>query len=209
MATRGRDQRGRPNGRTIDGDRLWPLISPSHRWRARQLVKNIPPSDMAQIKAKVAAMGALQGLRQDWGCRRAWARDYLSSVSAAWALGLWRCTVSAAADSCTPDPSISLPIQAALSLELHLEGWGSSHQPGRAAGQGGRQGGRCPWVSQTEGSVPRPSWSPSLPSSCRDSVSQAKGSCGNERHPRPQSTLTPSVHRAPTTLRPRACLPID
>ncbi|XP_023382472.1 unconventional myosin-Ig-like, partial [Pteropus vampyrus] len=51
------------------------------RWRARQLVKNIPPSDMAQIKAKVAAMGALQELRQDWGCRRAWARDYLSSVS--------------------------------------------------------------------------------------------------------------------------------
>ncbi|XP_047418582.1 unconventional myosin-Ig isoform X2 [Sciurus carolinensis] len=49
------------------------------RWRARQLVKNIPPSDMAQIKAKVAAMGALQGLRQDWGCQRAWARDYLSS----------------------------------------------------------------------------------------------------------------------------------
>ena len=51
------------------------------RWRARQLVKNIPPSDMAQIKAKVAAMAALQELRQDWGCRRAWARDYLSSVS--------------------------------------------------------------------------------------------------------------------------------
>lgn len=51
------------------------------RWRARQLVKNIPPSDMAQIKAKVAAMGALQELRPDWGCRRAWARDYLSLVS--------------------------------------------------------------------------------------------------------------------------------
>uniref|UniRef100_A0A8C0X7B8 Unconventional myosin-Ig n=1 Tax=Castor canadensis TaxID=51338 RepID=A0A8C0X7B8_CASCN len=49
------------------------------RWRAWQLVKNIPPSDMVQIKAKVAAMGALQGLRQDWGCQRAWARDYLSS----------------------------------------------------------------------------------------------------------------------------------
>ncbi|KAM4874455.1 unconventional myosin-Ig isoform 2-T2 [Thomomys bottae] len=49
------------------------------RWRARQLVKNIPPSDMAQIKAKVAAMEALQGLRQDWGCQRAWVRDYLSS----------------------------------------------------------------------------------------------------------------------------------
>ncbi|KAG8510574.1 Unconventional myosin-Ig [Galemys pyrenaicus] len=51
------------------------------RWRARQLVKNIPPSDMAQIKAKVAAMVALQELRQEWGCRRAWARDYLSSAT--------------------------------------------------------------------------------------------------------------------------------
>lgn len=51
-------------------------------------MKNIPPSDMAQIKAKVAAMGALQGLRQDWGCRRAWARDYLSSVSARWLWGI-------------------------------------------------------------------------------------------------------------------------
>ncbi|XP_045683574.1 unconventional myosin-Ig [Phyllostomus hastatus] len=51
------------------------------RWRARQLVKNIPPSDMAQIKAKVAAMGALQELRPDWGCRRAWLRDYLSSAA--------------------------------------------------------------------------------------------------------------------------------
>lgn len=52
------------------------------RWRAQQLVKNIPPSDMAQIKAKVAAMGALQELRKDWGCQRAWSQDYLSSVSA-------------------------------------------------------------------------------------------------------------------------------
>ncbi|KYO24096.1 unconventional myosin-Ig-like [Alligator mississippiensis] len=51
------------------------------RWRARQIVKNIPPSDMAQIKAKVAAMENLHGLRPDWGCQRSWARDYLSSVS--------------------------------------------------------------------------------------------------------------------------------
>uniref|UniRef100_A0A8B9UJR8 Myosin IG n=1 Tax=Anas zonorhyncha TaxID=75864 RepID=A0A8B9UJR8_9AVES len=49
------------------------------RWRARQIVKNIPPSDMAQIRAKVAAMEVLQGLRKDWGCQRGWARDYLSS----------------------------------------------------------------------------------------------------------------------------------
>ncbi|XP_029444060.1 unconventional myosin-Ig isoform X2 [Rhinatrema bivittatum] len=51
------------------------------RWRARQIVKNIPPSDMAQIKAKVAAMEVLQGLRNDVGYQRAWERDYLSLVS--------------------------------------------------------------------------------------------------------------------------------
>ncbi|XP_030052562.1 unconventional myosin-Ig [Microcaecilia unicolor] len=50
------------------------------RWRARQIVKNIPPSDMAQIKAKVAAMEVLQGLRNDVGYQRAWERDYLSMV---------------------------------------------------------------------------------------------------------------------------------
>ncbi|XP_075348299.1 unconventional myosin-Ig isoform X3 [Mycteria americana] len=51
------------------------------RWRARQIVKNIPPSEMGQIRAKVAAMEALEGLRKDWGCQRSWARDYLSSPS--------------------------------------------------------------------------------------------------------------------------------
>ncbi|XP_050798428.1 unconventional myosin-Ig isoform X2 [Gopherus flavomarginatus] len=51
------------------------------RWRARQIVKNIPPSDMGQIQAKVAAMEVLQGLRKDWGCQRNWGRDYLSSVA--------------------------------------------------------------------------------------------------------------------------------
>ncbi|XP_072185071.1 unconventional myosin-Ig isoform X2 [Excalfactoria chinensis] len=51
------------------------------RWRARQIIKNIPPSDMAQIRAKVAAMGVLHGLRKDWGCQRGWMRDYLSSTS--------------------------------------------------------------------------------------------------------------------------------
>lgn len=50
------------------------------RWRARQIIKNIPPSDMAQIKAKVAAMEVLQGLRSDLGYQRAWERNYLSSV---------------------------------------------------------------------------------------------------------------------------------
>ncbi|NXH12018.1 MYO1G protein, partial [Bucco capensis] len=49
------------------------------RWRARQIIKNIPPSAMGQIRAKVAAMEVLGALRKDWGCQRAWARDYLSS----------------------------------------------------------------------------------------------------------------------------------
>uniref|UniRef100_A0A8K9WMJ5 Myosin IG n=1 Tax=Oncorhynchus mykiss TaxID=8022 RepID=A0A8K9WMJ5_ONCMY len=47
------------------------------RWRARQIVKNIPPSDMGEIRAKVAALGALNGERKDWGCGRSWERDYL------------------------------------------------------------------------------------------------------------------------------------
>ncbi|XP_009470746.1 PREDICTED: unconventional myosin-Ig [Nipponia nippon] len=51
------------------------------RWRARQIVKNIPPSEMGQIRAKVAAMEALAGLRKEWGCQRSWVRDYLSSAS--------------------------------------------------------------------------------------------------------------------------------
>uniref|UniRef100_A0ACB8FX43 Unconventional myosin-Ig n=1 Tax=Sphaerodactylus townsendi TaxID=933632 RepID=A0ACB8FX43_9SAUR len=49
------------------------------RWHARQIVKNIPPSDMEQIKAKVAALDVLQGLRKHWGCGRSWGRNYLMS----------------------------------------------------------------------------------------------------------------------------------
>ncbi|KAM8967274.1 unconventional myosin-Ig [Pelodytes ibericus] len=48
------------------------------RWRARKLVKNIPPSDMPQIRAKVCAMEALLDLRNDVGYQRAWKGDYLS-----------------------------------------------------------------------------------------------------------------------------------
>ncbi|XP_027033689.1 unconventional myosin-Ig isoform X1 [Tachysurus fulvidraco] len=50
------------------------------RWRARRIVKNIPPSDMAEVRAKVAAMSALRGERVDWGYNRAWERDYLASA---------------------------------------------------------------------------------------------------------------------------------
>ncbi|XP_069715243.1 unconventional myosin-Ig isoform X2 [Phaenicophaeus curvirostris] len=58
------------------------------RWRARQILKNIPPSEVGQIRAKVAAMEVLEGLRKDWGCRRAWMRDYLSLPSENPALAL-------------------------------------------------------------------------------------------------------------------------
>ncbi|XP_046700385.1 unconventional myosin-Ig [Silurus meridionalis] len=50
------------------------------RWRARRIVKNIPPSDMAEVRAKVAAMSALSGERLDWGYNRTWERDYLASA---------------------------------------------------------------------------------------------------------------------------------
>ncbi|XP_034286414.1 unconventional myosin-Ig isoform X1 [Pantherophis guttatus] len=47
------------------------------RWRARQLVTNIPPSEMGQIKAKVAAFDVLQDRRKNWGCCRNWRQNYL------------------------------------------------------------------------------------------------------------------------------------
>ncbi|XP_058038762.1 unconventional myosin-Ig [Ahaetulla prasina] len=48
-----------------------------YRWRARQLVTNIPPSEMGQIKAKVAAFDVLQDQRKNWGCCRNWRQNYL------------------------------------------------------------------------------------------------------------------------------------
>ncbi|XP_029021997.1 unconventional myosin-Ig [Betta splendens] len=50
------------------------------RWWARQIVKNIPPSDMLEVRAKVAALTALGGERKDWGISRAWERDYLANT---------------------------------------------------------------------------------------------------------------------------------
>ncbi|KAJ8378992.1 hypothetical protein AAFF_G00232210 [Aldrovandia affinis] len=50
------------------------------RWWARQVIKNIPPSDMLEVRAKVATMTTLRGERVDWGCGRAWERDYLSNA---------------------------------------------------------------------------------------------------------------------------------
>ncbi|KAM9838654.1 unconventional myosin-Ig [Aulostomus maculatus] len=50
------------------------------RWWARQIVKKIPPSDMQEVRAKVAALTVLSGKRKDWGLSRAWERDYLANV---------------------------------------------------------------------------------------------------------------------------------
>uniref|UniRef100_A0A8C4DNV1 Myosin IG n=1 Tax=Dicentrarchus labrax TaxID=13489 RepID=A0A8C4DNV1_DICLA len=51
------------------------------RWWARQIVKKLPPSNMLEVRAKVAALTALSGERKDWGVRRAWERDYLANTS--------------------------------------------------------------------------------------------------------------------------------
>ncbi|XP_068188523.1 unconventional myosin-Ig [Antennarius striatus] len=50
------------------------------RWWARQVVKNIPPSNMMEVRAKVAALTVLSGERKDWGVTRTWERDYLANV---------------------------------------------------------------------------------------------------------------------------------
>lgn len=52
------------------------------RWRASQLIKTIPASDLPQVRAKVAAMEMLKGQRADLGLQRAWEGNYLASVSA-------------------------------------------------------------------------------------------------------------------------------
>ncbi|XP_072269534.1 unconventional myosin-Ig-like [Pyxicephalus adspersus] len=48
------------------------------RWRARKIVKNIPPSQMLQIKCKVCAMESLLDLRSDVGYHRLWKQNYLA-----------------------------------------------------------------------------------------------------------------------------------
>lgn len=53
----------------------------TYRWRASQLIKSIPASDLPQVRAKVAAMEMLKGHRADLGLQRAWEGNYLASVS--------------------------------------------------------------------------------------------------------------------------------
>ncbi|XP_032285144.1 unconventional myosin-Id [Phoca vitulina] len=49
------------------------------RWRASQLIKSLPASDLPQVRAKVAAMEMLKGQRADLGLQRAWEGNYLAS----------------------------------------------------------------------------------------------------------------------------------
>ncbi|XP_053215857.1 unconventional myosin-Id isoform X1 [Podarcis raffonei] len=49
-----------------------------HRWRAHELIKSIPPKDVPQIRAKVAAVEVLKGHRSDMGIQRAWQGNYIA-----------------------------------------------------------------------------------------------------------------------------------
>lgn len=53
------------------------------RWRANELIKSIPPKDLPQIRAKVAAVELLKGHRADIGLQRTWHGNYIASVSLA------------------------------------------------------------------------------------------------------------------------------
>uniref|UniRef100_A0A6I8NN19 Unconventional myosin-Id n=1 Tax=Ornithorhynchus anatinus TaxID=9258 RepID=A0A6I8NN19_ORNAN len=49
------------------------------RWRATQLINSLPPEDLPQVRAKVAAMEMLKGHRADLGLQRAWEGNYLAA----------------------------------------------------------------------------------------------------------------------------------
>lgn len=51
------------------------------RWRAGELIRSIPPKDLPQLRAKVAAMEVLKGHRADLGLQRAWEGNYIALVS--------------------------------------------------------------------------------------------------------------------------------
>lgn len=51
------------------------------RWRAGELIRSVPPKDLPQLRAKVAAMEVLKGHRADLGLQRAWEGDYITLVS--------------------------------------------------------------------------------------------------------------------------------
>lgn len=64
-----------------------------YRWRASQLIKSLPASDLPQVRAKVAAMEMLKGQRADLGLQRAWEGNYLASVCAGEQSGIYSCSL--------------------------------------------------------------------------------------------------------------------
>ncbi|KAG8446969.1 hypothetical protein GDO86_014421, partial [Hymenochirus boettgeri] len=50
-----------------------------NRWRAFQLIKSLPPSEIPKVKAKVAAFENLKGHRSDMGLQRCWEGSYIES----------------------------------------------------------------------------------------------------------------------------------
>ncbi|XP_041087531.1 unconventional myosin-Id isoform X2 [Polyodon spathula] len=48
-----------------------------NRWRASHLIRSLPPEDLPQVRAKVAALETLKGHRADLGLLRAWEGNYL------------------------------------------------------------------------------------------------------------------------------------
>lgn len=65
----------------------------SCRWRASQLIKSLPASDLPQVRAKVAAMEMLKGQRADLGLQRAWEGNYLASVGGGEQSGIYSCSL--------------------------------------------------------------------------------------------------------------------
>lgn len=66
----------------------------TYRWRASQLIKTIPASDLPQVRAKVAAVEMLKGQRADLGLQRAWEGNYLASVSPGGQSGIHCCSLN-------------------------------------------------------------------------------------------------------------------
>ena len=64
----------------------------AYRWRASQLIKTIPASDLPQVRAKVAAVEMLKGQRADLGLQRAWEGNYLASVGPGGQSGICSCS---------------------------------------------------------------------------------------------------------------------
>ncbi|XP_032822057.1 unconventional myosin-Id isoform X1 [Petromyzon marinus] len=50
------------------------------RWRAKKILAVVPPADLPQLRAKVAASDALGSKRRNWGVQDRWEGNYLASM---------------------------------------------------------------------------------------------------------------------------------